>query len=76
MTQREERMKLHLYSNEGRVEQCERICSLEELALNMRRDFYAAYSFGTMHASAALSDLLEQYEGALGELGIEVPHGD
>lgn len=31
MSEYGERMKHHLYSNEGRVEQCERICKLEEL---------------------------------------------
>lgn len=30
-----ERMHHHLYSNEGRVEQCERICKLEALATEM-----------------------------------------
>lgn len=35
----DERMHQLLYSNEGRVEQCERICKLEELVRDMW-DFY------------------------------------
>lgn len=35
----DERMHQLLYSNEGRVEQCERICRLEELVRDMW-DFY------------------------------------
>ena len=35
----DERMHQLLYSNEGRVEQCERICRLEELVRDMC-DFY------------------------------------
>jgi len=31
----DERMHQLLYSNEGRVEQCERICKLEELVRDM-----------------------------------------
>ena len=31
----DERMHQLLYSNEGRVEQCERICKLEELCADM-----------------------------------------
>ena len=33
----DERMHQLLYSNEGRVEQCERICRLEELVRDMWR---------------------------------------
>ncbi len=33
----DERMHQLLYSNEGRVEQCERICRLEELVRDMYR---------------------------------------
>lgn len=34
MTEYSERMRHHLYSNEGRVEQCERICKLEGLVFD------------------------------------------
>lgn len=37
----DERMHQLLYSNEGRVEQCERICKLEELARDMMQAWWA-----------------------------------
>ena len=35
----DERMHELLYSNEGRVEQCERICKLEEICIGMITDY-------------------------------------
>lgn len=42
----DERMHQLLYSNEGRVEQCERICRLEELVRDMYKAFQRVFPDG------------------------------
>lgn len=69
----DERMHQLLYSNEGRVEQCERICRLEELASLMHFVLWSielttSWRFegdGGMFDSA-------YFAGKLRELGVEV----
>lgn len=60
----DERMHQLLYSNEGRVEQCERICRLEELVRDMW-DWLAPTAVG---GGAPLKGLHERMR----ELGVEV----
>lgn len=69
MKTREERMYEHLYSNEGRVEQCERICKLEELvkaALGCVDRSIDCYECRVVAGGCTL-------RSAMRELGIEVP---
>ena len=58
----DERMHQLLYSNEGRVEQCERICRLEELVRDMYKAFQRVFPDG--HRL--------DFEMDMRELGVEV----
>ena len=48
----DERMHELLYSNEGRVEQCERICKLEEICISMITDYLCCADDRHMLSSA------------------------
>ena len=65
MKTREERMHACLYSNDGRVEQCERICKLEELVQDM--DVLLVLVGAPTAAYGPWSDIRKQ----MTELGIE-----
>lgn len=67
MKTREERMYEHLYSNEGRVEQCERICKLEKLARNL----WECCTY-VMEGGTVTREYGEALEEQMRELGIEV----
>lgn len=65
----DERMHQLLYSNEGRVEQCERICRLEDENASLREaiaDLWPRAAF-TMH-----KENRESWVKLLRELGVEV----
>ena len=74
----EERMHELLYSNEGRVEQCERICKLEEICISMITDYLCCADdkhnlFGALHngkrtaykpdGTSILERIVDTYEG-------------
>lgn len=65
MKTREERLFELEYSNEGRVEQCERICNLEEFAGEMFREILLLPEY---HMSAKRK---RYYIDKANELGIE-----
>ena len=68
----DERMHQLLYSNEGRVEQCERICKLEELVWSMGKllDVFTECDLACGHYhDGCIGDCY--YVNARRELGIE-----
>ena len=69
----DERMHQLLYSNEGRVEQCERICRLEELV----RDMWGGMCDHDLDICCICPHWQEGYNGCeyhdrLRELGVEL----
>lgn len=66
----DERMYQLLYSNEGRVEQCERICKLEELVWDMW-DFYCVVP-DEPYTSKEEIDFSVDVWRRMRELGVEV----
>lgn len=66
----DERMHQLLYSNEGRVEQCERICKLEELVRDMW-DFYCVVP-DEPYTSKEEIDFSVDVWRRMRELGVEV----
>mgnify|MGYP006988913136 CR=1 FL=1 len=66
---REARMHELLYSNEGRVEQCERICELEDIARGMLDAFRLGYASGEGIDRVWCRDLYDTYKRRLSEVG-------
>lgn len=73
MKSHDQRMHELLYSNEGRVEQCERICKLEDLVRDMWRDCICQ-SDDTCNTCVVECNVTEgcALERRITELGIEV----
>ena len=69
---REERMQELLYSNEGRVEQCERICNLEELVVDLWGELFTA-NLEIVAPTGQGYDWPFHLEERAKELGIVVP---
>lgn len=68
MKTREERMFELEYSNEGRVEQCERICKLEEMAREMIDTFRLGCVSGEGISKKWCRELYEKYGKSLREM--------
>ena len=68
----EERMHHHLYSNEGREEQCKRICKLEELATKMAV-VIGVYDLTMGYYNDENPPALPLFAAEMKELDIEVP---
>lgn len=68
----EERMHHHLYSNEGREEQCKRICKLEELATKMAV-VIGVYDLTMSYYNDENPPALPLFAAEMKELDLEVP---
>lgn len=68
----EERMHHHLYSNEGREEQCERICKLEKLATKMAV-IIGVYDLTMSYYNDENPPALPLFAVEMKELDLEVP---
>ena len=68
----EERMHELLYSNEGRVEQCERICKLEKLATQMAV-VIGVYDLTMSYYNDENPPALPLFAAEMKELDLEVP---
>lgn len=66
---RDARMHELLYSNEGRVEQCERICELEDIANGMLEAFGLGCVSGEGIDRAWCRDLYDTYRRRLEGVG-------
>lgn len=68
----EDRMHHHLYSNEGREEQCKRICKLEDLATKMAA-IIGVYDLTMGYYNDENPPALPLFAVEMKELDLEVP---